>query len=54
MGLWIVSEKLQRGDSIDYFCYEITENSTTKVTNQKDQLQTLNDFQKLMVNIIRL
>ena len=43
----------QRGDSLSYLGYKINQqkNQPQKVQICKDQLQTLNDFQKLMGNI---
>jgi hypothetical protein len=44
---------MQRGDSLSYLGYKINQqkNQPQKVQICKDQLQTLNDFQKLMGDI---
>ena len=55
-GLKIASEKIQRGDSINYLGYRI---GLEKIRMQKaqirrDQLRTLNDFQRLLGDISSL
>ena len=52
-GLQFTPEKIQRGDSLSYLGYKINQqkNQPQKVQICKDQLQTLNDFQKLMGDI---
>ena len=56
-GLQNATEKIQRGDSINYLGYNLgshtqkIQSQSQKVQIKKDQLQTLNDFQKLLVYI---
>ena len=55
-GLQIAPEKIQRGDSVNYLGYRI---GLQKIRTQKaqicrDQLQTLNDFQRLLGDISSL
>jgi hypothetical protein len=52
LGIHITPGKVQRGDSINYSGYKIDQKtSTIKVQISGDQLQTLNDFQRLMGDI---
>ena len=52
-GLQIAPEKRQRGDSINYLGYKICQQKIQpqKVPIYSDQLQTVNNFQKLMGDI---
>lgn len=56
MGLQIVPEKIQWGDFVNYLAYKIGLQTirTQKAQNRRHQLQTLNDIQKLLVDISSL
>ena len=55
-GLQIAPEKIQRGDSVNYLGYKIglQKIRTQKAQIRRDQLQTLNDFQRWLGDIFSL
>ena len=55
-GLQIVPKKIQRGDSVNYLGYRIglQKIRTQKAQIRRDQLWTLNDFQRLLGDISSL
>ena len=55
-GLQIAPEKIQRGDSINYLGYRIglEKIQMQKAQIRRDQLRTLNDFQRLLGDISSL
>ena len=55
-GLQTAPEKIQRGESINYLGYRIglQKIRTQKVQIRRDQLWTLNDFQRLLGDISSL
>jgi hypothetical protein len=52
-GLQIASEKIQTHDPYNYLCFRLTEQAVfhKKIAIRRDNLRTLNDFQKLLGDI---